>query len=262
MLGSIKSGWHWAAYGKHPSAKDYFRLGPESPLAKSFSDWVERGYSELVSKKDSGRGPVAWRFWARGAGRETLVCGLVKDSSDSLGRPYPFLIIGSGCLNNWEDQWDLLPIACEKPWGRIEYLSARMFDDFRTLETEIHNIRPPFPEWPEFNKKREHLISEKTCFAAPGGPEERAAGLAEGDRGVICLDRESFHDQFALISLWHRLLKKSDKTVPNAIFMGGTVERSYLAFFKRPLLTGDFVRLWSISSGSEKCITEKFDLCN
>ncbi|NOZ70015.1 MAG: DUF2094 domain-containing protein [Deferribacteres bacterium] len=256
MLGTIKSGlqWNWTAYGKHPSAKDYFRLGPETPLSKSFSDWVDRGYRDVVSRDDSGREPVAWRFWARGAGRESLACGLVKDSSDSLGRPYPFLIIGSGCLKDWEDRWDLLPIACEKPWGSIEYISARAFDDFRALETAIRNIRPPFPDWTEFSRKREILISKSDCSAEPGSPQWRAGGSPGGEGGIIRLDRKTFHEQCALISVWHRLLRRSDNTAPNAIFMGGTFERSYMAFFKRPLLTGDFVRLWSISPGSGKRI--------
>ncbi len=258
MLGPVKSGlqWNWAAYGKHPSAKDYFRLGPESPLSKSFSEWVDRGYRDVVSSDDrGGRAPVAWRFWARGAGRGSLACGLVKDSSDSLGRPYPFLIIGSGCLRDWEEQWDLLPIACEKPWGSIEYLSARPFEDFRTLEAAIRNIRPPFPDWTEFSRKREILIRESACAAGAGSPQRGAGPPEEGEGGIIRLDRKTSHEQCALISMWHRLLRQSDGVAPNAIFMGGTFERSYMAFFKRPLLTGDFVRLWSISSGSGKCIT-------
>ncbi len=256
MLGPVKSGvqWNWAAYGKHPSAKDYFRIGPESPLSKSFSDWVDRGYRDVVSRNYSGRAPVAWRFWARGAGRESLACGLLKDSSDSLGRPYPFLVIGSGCLKDWESQWDLLPIACEKPWGGMEYLSSRAFEDLRTLETAVRNLRPPFPDWTGFSRKMEILMRKSNCSSETGGCQWDAGDPAGGEAGIIRLDRETFHDRCALIRMWHRLLRRRDNTAPNAIFMGGTFERSYMAFFKRPLLTGDFVRLWSISTGSGKCI--------
>ena len=44
--------WQWGAYGKHPVAKDYFKLGKEFPLGKGFSDWVEKGYQIITSRKD------------------------------------------------------------------------------------------------------------------------------------------------------------------------------------------------------------------
>jgi len=38
------------------------------------------------------------------------------------------------------------------------------------------------------------------------------------------------------------------KVIPNTIFMGGTMERLFLALFRRPLQTADFVQLWTVSS--------------
>jgi len=53
-----------------------------------------------------------------------LVCGVVRDSVDRLGRPYPLLVLGTGSLREWESHWDLLPYACLPVWQRIEYLGA------------------------------------------------------------------------------------------------------------------------------------------
>ena len=99
MLGTdITTTWHWSAFGKHPAAADYFRLGYSSPFVDGLTKWVESGYRLLAERSDTPPPFCSWRFWARGFGRESLVLGVVRVSSDSLGRPYPLLIMGSGPL--------------------------------------------------------------------------------------------------------------------------------------------------------------------
>src|SRR5512145_774650 len=116
MLGWIKSNqsqsWMWAAYGKHPAIKDYFRVGQDFPLLRVFVSWVENGYKQFTPERDTAM-QNSWHFWARGAASDSIVCGLVKDSSDGIGRNYPLLIIGTGPLREWAENWDLLPLACE-----------------------------------------------------------------------------------------------------------------------------------------------------
>lgn len=256
MLGNIKSvqNWSWSAYGKHPAAKDYFSIGQESPIGKSFANWVDSGYRELGEIKRSVTDQAAWRFWARGAGKENIVCGVVRDSCDSVGRHYPLLIIGTGSLNDWENRWDLLPLACDKSWGQIEYASARMVHDIQALGTEIRNIRPPSPEWAEFESGRKALIETMTVTGREHTPydldslKKKASGLSGKQSGFISLDHKSFQDQFALISCWHMLLKTHRKSVPNAVFLGGTFGQSFMAFFNRSLQTADFMHLWSLTS--------------
>ncbi|MCJ7495951.1 MAG: hypothetical protein MUP68_17230, partial [Deltaproteobacteria bacterium] len=63
----------------------------------------------------------------------------------------------------------------------------------------------------------------------------------------IKLDQEPI-DQSTWISFWHFLFKKKGEVIPNALFMGGTLAKAFLAVFKRPLMPSDFVRLWSVSS--------------
>ncbi len=243
MLGNVKSGmrWSWAAFGKHPSARDFINIGQGSPLFSGFADWTETGYKEFVSHKSVSQYPVAWRFWSKGAGKENLVCGLVKESSDSIGRRYPLLIAGTGHLSNWQDWWDLLAFACEKPWEQLEYLSTRTFTNMKTLQESIRNIMPPSPDWPLFTARRNKLIESLHISAPP------ANGLPNRAEGFINLDKSPLDDQFRLINYWHSTLKSDNKSVPNAIFLGGTFDRSFLAFFRRSLTRNDFVQLWALS---------------
>jgi type VI secretion system protein VasJ len=244
VLGSIKSAhpWHWAARGKHPVAKDYFSLGPDSLLIKAFSDWIERGYKALGSRERPSSKLCSWRFWAKGPKRETLICGVGRDSSDSLGRPYPLLIIGTGPLKGWEGHWELLPFACEKTWSQIEYLSTRRFIDFKQWEYAIRIIKPPYPHWPEFVSQRRNL---RASSWNPRVVEGKAPSLPNKAELFLPLDREASNDPFALAGVWHSLLKARIRSVPNAVFMGGAPDETYLAIFKRPLVPSDFVRLWS-----------------
>lgn len=252
MLGFLKSEqyWYWAAYGKHPVSKDFFRLGRDFPLMKNFSDWVEKGYGMLTSKNKTTHKTCSWRFWAKGTRKEALICGLVRDSSDRLGRPYPLLIMGTGNLNDCEEQWELLPFACEKTWNHIEYLSAQLYNDLKKLEVEILNIRPPYSAWLEFKTKTEnnvdfHKTPDNTASQCLKDFKAMASGLSKKTECMISLDDKLFHNQTELIYHWHLLFKTHQSSIPNAIFMGGTMENTYLVFFRRPLTPSDFAMLWS-----------------
>ncbi|MDI6752891.1 MAG: hypothetical protein QME78_00675, partial [Thermodesulfobacteriota bacterium] len=52
------------------------------------------------------------------------------------------------------------------------------------------------------------------------------------------------------IGFCHFLLKEQEDSVPNGLFMGGSLEKTCLAGFRRPLIPADFVRLWSVSSAT------------
>jgi type VI secretion system protein VasJ len=66
----------------------------------------------------------------------------------------------------------------------------------------------------------------------------------------IDLDKRPFHDHFAAVNYLNRLIKQHNRNAPQAMFLGGTVERSYLALFMRPLTTANFVRLWIAAAES------------
>ncbi len=123
MLGSVKSkkrSWSWMAHGKHPVARDYFRVGEDLPIFRAFSDWVDKGNARLMSDPDRSPGFCSWRFWSRGLSKDHSICGVARASGDSLGRPHPLLIMGAGPLKCWPDCWDQAPLIFEKSWSLID----------------------------------------------------------------------------------------------------------------------------------------------
>jgi type VI secretion system protein VasJ len=260
VLGSLASPsyWRWTAQGKHPAAGDYFRLGENLPLLQAFAGWVHQGYQALASKRSS---PVAghrsWRFWARGSTRGQLAGGLLKDSSDRHGRPFPLLLVGTGPLAGWEDHWNLVPFAYEGSWNQMERICTRGYGTLREFETEIQKIRAPSPDWSVFQAHKEEI--EKT--AATGGAmprlqledlEKRARHLSRQSEILISLTEGPTDDQFALVSLWHSLLRAGAPGVPNVVLMGGTGEAAFLILLQRPLGPDDFAWLWSGPAGGRE----------
>lgn len=255
MIGSTEHGtaWRWSAFGKHPAAADYFRLGEGSPFVEGLTKWVESGYRLLTGQGEAPPPFCSWRFWARGFGRESLVLGVVRVSSDSMGRPYPLLVMGSGPLEGWEERWDLLPFACEQSWCQIEYLATNTFDDLKKLEAGFRTLRPPTTAWEELEARRQGL----NRLGSPLDPYASFLDLSELERLAathgakaelhVSLDRGPVDDKITLVSLWHLLTHTAARGVPNALFMGGTLERSFLASYRRALAPGDFLHLWSAS---------------
>jgi len=132
-----KHTWEWFAIGKHPVAMDYFRLGVVTPLANAFAGWFESGYETLAGRNRPGSTIHSWRFWSKGIGKESIACGVGRDSSDGRGRPYPLLIMGIGTLPGWEDNWDLLTFSCEDTWRHIEHIATGRFSDLKQMEAEL-----------------------------------------------------------------------------------------------------------------------------
>jgi len=257
VLGSIRSSgrksfraWQWAASGKHPVAKDYFEVGSEAPVVKAFSGWMEKGYHAISSKKPPSMGFCSWRFWAKGPSRETIICGLGRDSCDSVGRPYPLLVVGTGPLAGWEDAWDLLPVACEKTWNQMEYLSARRFGEFQDFEKEIQFLKPPHAGWSDFRSQvvKTGLMPGNGAHGSSQhaiGLEDRVASLANKTDFLVSLNETSTGEFLAQACLWHFFLRGSNRQIPNVVFMGSNSHGTYLAVFRRALAPPDFVHLWS-----------------
>lgn len=260
MLGPIKSNnnWHWAAYGKHPVAKDFFRVGHNLSLFKGLSDWVQNGYTKLIKLNSFSKINSSWRFWMRGGRKGSLVCGLIKDSSDGLGRPYPLLIMGYGDLGSWENQWDLLPFAFEQTWSQMEYISVKNYNDISKFEVEIQNVRTPIPGWPEFKAKRDDSLkliissNDNGLSNYINDMKNQALNLSKKTECFICLDDKTSLDKSILLSFWCFHLKLHIKTMPNIMFVGGSLEKSYMALFNRPLILADYVCLSSVSLSDKK----------
>ena len=256
MLGVIRftSTWDWTAFGKHPALKDYFRSGARERVVKSFAEWVRTGFQMAAAQKDPLSSLCSWRFWVRGPQKEMLACGLLRDSSDSLGRRYPIFFLGSGALQDWEEHWDLLPLACETSWVQMEHLSIRRFSSLKELEKELRQIQPPRAEWTEMIGRRGSLEDSLGPFASQGAIpngedwENRSALGIQDPNFFLPLNERPAVDDVTMVNIGHFFLKKKLKEIPNAVFMGGTLEKTFLGVFTRPLLPADFKEMWTIAS--------------
>lgn len=256
MNSSSSSSWRFFAVGKHPVAKDFLKLGESTPLVNDLSAMLKTAYSTLTSKSNSAPGFSSWRFWSKGSGKDSLICGIVRDSSDKMGRPYPFLIIGSGQLKDWELQWDLLPFACENTWCQFEYLSTQNFDHVKKLEEELANIRPPSGQWSEHSDRRKSLnqigspLDPFASFLDLSKLTKQVADLSHQLEYFVSLDRGPCHDKILQVGLWHHLFRVTLKNVPQTVFLGGTLDNAFLIAYSRTLKAKDAVQLWSVPLAS------------
>lgn len=253
MLGSVKKkpGWHWAAFGKHPAARDYFLVGRESPLINAFSGWIQAGYQYLIDQY--GRCPeyYSYRFWAKGIQKNHILVGLLKGSSDRIGRCYPLMIAGTGELKGWEKVWDLAPFAFESFWSRLEYISTRPFREVESIKDSLDQLSPVLPRWKDFEAEREGLRQRREWVVGGQGrfsPElrrmaETAQKMANQEEVAFLLEQGYFEDHLSRVGYWHYALKEWRKTVPNAVFVGGVSGNPKMAVYSRPLVPGDFEQL-------------------
>jgi type VI secretion system protein VasJ len=195
----------------------------------------------------------SWRFWAKGIKKGNLICGVAKDSSDTMGRAYPLIIMGDGMLDGWEEHWDLLPHAFEATWAQIEYISSRRFESLKGLEHEVFAIKAPKPDWREVrcrNRNRENSQSLPNALTISNHNDEineKAACLSKEMEVLVPLDIHTHEDFLSVAGHWNFVFKDHGLDIPNAVFLGGIPEKHFLAVFNRPLNSKDFVRLWSVS---------------
>jgi type VI secretion system protein VasJ len=256
VLGSIKlkHSWKWSAMGKHPAVMDYFQLGCGAPLVSAFAAWIENGYRKLASGNRAGPAFSSWRFWAKGMRKGYIACGVVRDSSDSAGRPYPLMVMGTGTLAGCEENWDLLPFVLAESWMQIEYITSGYFADLTQLEADIGRVKIPSREWSAFAERRlkdgnpDNSAQVDMMSQRRSEIERGAKALLATNELFVSIDDDQGRDSLTMAWFWLFLLKSRIAIVPNAVFLGGIPEKSNLAIFNRSLKSGDFVRLWSVSA--------------
>ncbi len=244
--------WHWAACGKHPLAADYFRLNVSTPLQQAFETWVAEGFAALPEKDGAHHEICSWRFWSKGVKKGHLACGLLKASSDRMGRPYPLLIVGDGYINGWEEKWAQLPDALKAGWHQMEDIVSRRFDDLAGFEKALRSMKPSLHEWP----------AESTNKEAAGERPAPEAGTADdginfssleppGNAGqwMIQLAQVPSPGENAVPARLSGQLAKQGFVLPNALFVGGSPRQQFLVVFNRSLQTRDFVQLWTAGKG-------------
>ncbi len=218
--------WAWSAWGKHPVVKDYIRFGHETPAALFLSRWVEEGYAR-VSPNALLR---SWRFFARGTRPGELVSGLLRDSFDGAGRPFPFLLVGAGRLEGWEKRWVYLPEILGGIWERLEFLSTKRAFDLEELKADVGRL--PSPVLPGQWRPADVPVGDGSTF--------------EGREGMFSTGLKGTGDHCGEIVRLLKTLEARPTGVPDAVFMGGLLERPFLVAFSRSLNDSDFLRLWTM----------------
>jgi type VI secretion system ImpM family protein len=244
MLGSIRQNnqWRWTAVGKHPAAADYVRLADGTALLDAVADWVAKGYDALLRNHGRPNSAHSWRFWLRGIKKGALICGLGCDSSDSLGRPFPFLVMGEGSLKHWEKQWPWLIAGLEKTWSRMEYIASHRYDDVSGLTQDLETIA--VPEGNTINEASSQAVSG--TFVNPEGWDVCIETLQRSGRALIGLHSTPGVQTMHTVLETHVRLTSCCKEAPRAVFLGGTPQQSYLAVIQHPLSSEDFLTLWRV----------------
>ncbi len=255
-MNTTDENWSYALIGKHPVARDYIELGKKFPVLEELSGVLDAAYARVSSGPEAKPEFSSWRFWFAGPAKDTLVCGIMRESSDAMGRPYPLVIAGSGPLKDWELHWDLLPMACDSIWGRFEYLATHKYDNIKKMKADLAGLRAPSPDWEAHRVSRHNLnpigsaLDPYASFLDFQQLKKQAESLSERRECFVSLDRGPCKDKILQVSLWHHLFKTSFKAQPRSLFLGGNLEKAFLAAFHRSLKTEDLVQLWSVSSTS------------
>ncbi len=228
-------------------------IGREDPLSQAFSGWVEKGYEALGEDAKKASVTRSWRFWAKTPKGGLLVVGIVRDSCDAIGRPYPLLLMGSGPVPDWHDKWHLLPYACDATWIQMEHLCARRYDNTSRFQKEFASaIRPPDPDWSSFEQEVSRALEAPENHVAFNDIKIRAESLAKLEEFIVGVETAGFDSVLSVLTLWHTIVREMGAGPPNAVFMGGTNTRSHLALFNRALSSSDFATLWSVDLKEEQ----------
>jgi type VI secretion system protein ImpM len=220
MLGSLKKPdtWLWGATGKHPVARDYISIGFQSRCLRTFSGLVDKGFMKTES---TVRKYVSYRFFLKGGKKGMISCGILKDSRDAVGREYPLVVAGYGMLPGWEERWETLPEAMAQVCSEAEYISSRKLAILDEFKAGLSRLGAP-------------SVIDGAGLAGKTGYSADISGssfipLVPGDEDGITKQ----------VSGYMAMLKKADSSSPEAVFIGGTQEKSCLCIFRKPLDSDD-----------------------
>ncbi|RJP44577.1 MAG: DUF2094 domain-containing protein [Desulfobacteraceae bacterium] len=244
-IGGLNKKWQWGICGKHPVVKDYFKIGNFMPALDALENWMQKGYGEVSKRSGHDAGICSWRFWARGIKKKELIAGIVKDSYDTIGRPFPLLVLGNGVLEEWERNWECLPVFFEKLWESLEYLTTRRLNGLHDLENAIISIKSPENNPERFGEIKDTLNRISPEPADESNAQQTPGALLKEQMAIISMDEKGGPAYSFRAGKWSSLSKTYAEEAPKTVFIGGTEKKHYLALFRRPINTEDFIRLWS-----------------
>lgn len=238
MLGIGRQNLKISAYGKHPEFDDYFSLNMDTLLERALSSWVDSGTksgADHYEQKDIR----SFRFWMLGIKKTDLLLGIVKDSSDSMGRKFPLLIICNAQFKDRDRKWPLIFTGFEAVFRNLEDITAARYGDFKEFESTLLTIKYSKPN---FEKDEKYSLSSSLLGWLK----------TEKDRSSTILPVPVFLERYGSIpnepEKKGRFSKKEGP--PGAVFLGGLPEDPLVGIYSRPLRTRDFHTLFNLSSGN------------
>ncbi len=229
-----------AACGKHPAFSDYIRVNTDLPLVNALASWVDAGMRSGGVDSKKNRGIHSFRFWTMGAHKQSLIVGIIKDSSDSLGRTYPLLIMGQAHMKDKNRFWHTVFDRFGQVFRAFEEMTAARYDRFNEFEKALSDVR--FPELDIDSFFEPPIFSN--CLA-------NWSVSSRLDENLI-LPMPVFLENYQSLtnnSSEHKMGSTGIEP-PKAVFIGGLPEKPIIAIYQRPLRTGDFCRLFDLLDDS------------
>lgn len=235
MLGVAwnRAPWCWIAHGKHPVAGDYFTVGREDALTRTFADWLDRGYQNYCRQANAEHKTYTWRFWLKSPFKDGLAFGVVKNSCDRNERPYPLLLMGHGTLAGWGRHVPLLPQVLEKHWLQMEFIMVQRYADLASLERTLSRLSAPAADWRKLSSgvndsQRKQALTAADC-AAIGRSQELFVPLLAGDA----------EEPYPYILDLHQKLQTELAELPTALFIGANTANAGIFVLYRSLVIND-----------------------
>ncbi len=174
-----KGGWTPYLWGKHPSFRDFVETGSPGIMAQALRQWMDRSFAASASAmKEQGFSGTCWRFLIRGRGSNDAAFGLVKESSDAIGRPYPLLLVMEGALEGLSGQIVQVLKRLEPAWMAMEQVAAGSYRSGQELARAVEGLKEGLDSQRLFGQG---------ATAAGGEPEFEAAcsGIAREISGTM-----------------------------------------------------------------------------
>lgn len=248
MLGIRKQqNFQASACGKHPAFSDYFSVNIGSPLAGALTAWVENGMAES-KKPDRTRIPRSFRFWVRGIKKEDLILGVLRESSDSMGRVYPLMIMGNLVLTDRDRRWPTLFEGFDPVFRAFESMTTTAYDRFKDFENGLLSLGVP--------------VFEKAGEDTPLSRSIRAWFARDRDQEVLTLPvtRLTEKDAGSLREREGRGFFRKRPEVPGSVFLGGLPQNPEITIYSRALRTRDFLTLFHLGGKTDN--THKGELAD
>jgi type VI secretion system ImpM family protein len=133
----------WFVYGKHPKFADYFSIGDDTQFTAAYTKWVVLGFQQYIRNKGAYEQICSYRFWSKADSSQTLAVGLLRSSTDSLGRPFPLLFIGTALLPYWQKRWNILDKLLDQVWAGVETIAGDGHASLQNISAGLAKISLP-----------------------------------------------------------------------------------------------------------------------